>query len=154
MEMDKNTHELIRKNIGLENALVKWRQFCKNLSFHPETFKARWNIDLDIPEANIFDDTGNHKIVISVAETTIECKFDYVCDGSLLRFGYLAPKAGDEYEFVESTRLHIDIQGNILDKQGGTPTSHCLQVPESVDSVFFGECLKALNKSWEGLLQE
>ena len=150
MSMDVKIHQLNKEKFNYEFALNNWRKFCKNVEDYPKYFSQRWGDDVEFPETTI----SENSIVISVAETTLECRFDYVGNRSLLRFGYIASQPTGEELFVESSRLHIDSSGNILDKLGGEPTSHCLQASESVDEVLFGECVTALRKNWADLLEE
>lgn len=125
-----NIGYLMSRGRSLETALKNWKRFCQNIDDFcksVEEYFASGNTDYKIPKLTKVDNLGEHKVTVLFAETTIECKFDYVGSGSLLRFGYVESNQNGTDKFVESSRIYVDTSGNFLDKKDGDTTSHGLQ---------------------------
>ena len=145
---NENVYRLIQYGHGFREAENRWLTTVEKIKAYCSEHRLIGGELFTLVEPT---STEFHSIGIQFTDLKLVCQFRYIGGGAVLLFGYMNPKIGGQDKFKVTNWVYLDSAGNVLEAKGGKPGPYGIQNEDFIDGVFFAECRKAQEASWEKL---
>ncbi len=145
---NENVYRLIQDGHGFKEAEKRWLTRVEKIKAYCSEQRLIGGELFTLVEPT---STESHSIAIQFTDIKLVCQFRHMGGGSVLLFGYMKPKIGEQAKFKLTNWVYLDNVGNALETKGGKPGPYCIQNEDFIDGVFFAECRKAQEAAWEKL---